>query len=160
MPASKLDPRLIHPLLLHVLLDIPGVSNPVAVNIAKLPGPSVPEVLETLNDLACIPKTFQQLFDTKFVQSLRETLAGINSSPQIAVPHIPSDTLEQLVLRMFWATHNLPVHPTLDTSRRTLVFQVRPQYIFRAGKAPAGSKLLRAVSGKFSTIPCMVLLTG
>lgn len=155
VPAAKLDPRLIHPLLLHILLDLTDNSIPVGTIGSTLAlGHIVSDTLAALDadSNASVPETFKLLFTETFVIELRNTLASFNSSPAQEATLAP-DLAVRLVLRLFWSAHNIPVHASVETCRKTAVFHFKAPSVFRSGLAASSARPSRPSAGEARLCP-------
>jgi hypothetical protein len=152
IPANRVDPRLFHPLLLHLLLEQPGRSNPVNSNIRLPDAKEVPSMQDILKD-GCpgdVPPAFQELFSIEVTERLVSTFGQLPPSPSSPVPTSAAyaDAMVKTVLRMFWTAHNTPSTKLVEASRKAAVFHFKPASIFRSGRIGTSStqpsKSLRA----------------
>jgi hypothetical protein len=98
-----------------------------------------------------VPETFKLLFTEAFVSELRNTLASFNSSPAQQATLAP-DVAVRLVQRLLWSGHNIPVHPSVETCRKSAVFHFKAPAVFRNGLAASSARPSRTSAGEATRV--------
>jgi hypothetical protein len=149
MPARRVDPRLIHPLLLHLLLDAPPAPNPVGVSGIKMDAPTIDEVINRTDLGFRVPDSFKGYFSDDTLREIRDTFSAMRSSPNFAPPadFAFATIMVKVVVRMFWIAHNVPVSNKVESSRKQAVYNFKSTNLFKFAVRQPGSASQSCKSG-------------